>query len=66
MNDKAGTFEMTIKDGYKKGERLHGIYAIKGDVLKMCYCPVDKPRPKDFVSPKGSEVFNEEWTRTKK
>jgi uncharacterized protein (TIGR03067 family) len=63
VDDKAGTFEMTIKDGYKKGERVHGIYAIKDDTLKVCYCPTGKPRPKEFAAPKGSEVFNEVWTR---
>jgi len=62
-DDKAGTFELTIQDGYKKGERVHGIYNIEKDSLKMCYCPADKPRPKDFAAAKGSGVFNEVWTR---
>jgi len=66
VDQKAGTFEMTIKDGYKKGERVHGIYSIDGDSLKLCYGPAAKPRPKEFAAPKGSEVFNELWSRGKK
>lgn len=63
VDDHAGTFEMTIKDGYKKGERIHGIYAIKDETLKLCYGPAGKPRPIEFAAPKGSEVFNEVWAR---
>jgi uncharacterized protein (TIGR03067 family) len=63
VDDKAGTFTMTIQDGYRKGEVVHGIYAIEKDTLKMCYGPADKPRPKQFAAPEGSKVFNETWTR---
>jgi len=63
VNDKAGTFVMTIQDGYRKGESVHGIYKFENDSLKMCYGPAAKPRPTEFAAPKGSEVFNETWQR---
>jgi uncharacterized protein (TIGR03067 family) len=63
VNDKAGTFVMTIQDGYRKGEKVHGIYKIDNDALRMCYGPASKPRPTEFAAPKGSEVFNETWQR---
>src|SRR5579885_3274402 len=30
-------FELTIKDGQKKGERRHGIYEFKDGQLRLCY-----------------------------
>jgi uncharacterized protein (TIGR03067 family) len=63
VDDKAMTFVMTIQDGYRKGERVHGIYKIENDTLRMCYGPANKPRPTEFAAPKGSEVFNEVWAR---
>jgi uncharacterized protein (TIGR03067 family) len=63
VNEKEGTFAMTIQDGYRKGEQIHGIYKIENDTLRMCYGPAAKPRPQQFNAPKGSEVFNETWQR---
>jgi uncharacterized protein (TIGR03067 family) len=55
-------FELTVKDGEKKGQRRHGIYELKEGQLKVCYGPVEKPRPTKFEAPAGSEYFYETWT----
>lgn len=55
------TFEMTVREGQKKGLKVHGIYEVKGDKLKLCYVPADKPRPAKFEAPAGSGVFCEVW-----
>lgn len=65
-DEKAGTFELTMSEGVKKGERVHGIFAFDGDQMKLCYGPADKPRPTKFEAAKGSGTFNEVWTRHKK
>lgn len=65
VDEKAGTFALSITDGQKKGEKVHGIYELKGDTLKLCYAPADQPRPTKFDAPKGGTAFNEEWARAK-
>lgn len=65
VDEKAGTFALHITDGQKKGEKVHGIYELKGDTLKLCYAPADQPRPTKFEAPKGGVSFNEEWARAK-
>ena len=65
-DEKGGTFELTMSEGFKKGEKVHGIFAFDGDQMKLCYGPADKPRPTKFEAPKGSGTFNEVWTRHKK
>ncbi len=61
-----GTFEISIKDGQKKGEKVHGIYELKDGVLRLCYGPSDKARPAAFASPAGSGYFCETWAAAKK
>jgi uncharacterized protein (TIGR03067 family) len=61
-----GTFEVAIKDGEKKGEKVHGIYELKDGVLRLCYGPGDKTRPVAFASLAGSGYFLESWTAEKK
>lgn len=60
------TFEVTIKDGQKKGEKVHGIYELKDGTLRVCYGPADKARPTAFASPADSGYFNEVWAAAKK
>ncbi|MGL6097432.1 MAG: hypothetical protein ACRC7O_16745, partial [Fimbriiglobus sp.] len=62
----AGTFELNVKDGQRKGERRHGIYSVSGGSLRLCYGPADKPRPATYAAPKGSGMFNEVWVAEKK
>ena len=66
VDEKAGTFELTIKDGGKKGDRRHGIFELTETGLKMCYGPADKPRPTKFEAPAGSDNFCDTWERRKK
>jgi len=61
IDPKANTFDLLVKDGSKKGERRHGIYEHKENVLKICYGPAEKPRPQKFEATKGSESFLEIW-----
>ena len=60
------TFELNVKDGQKKGERRHGIYEVTDKQLKLCYGPIEKPRPTKFEAVKDSECFLEVWTPEKK
>jgi uncharacterized protein (TIGR03067 family) len=60
------SFTLTVKDGQKKGQNLHGIYEQTGTELKICYGPADKPRPTTFNAAKGSGCFCEVWVREKK
>ena len=64
--EKAGTFELTIKDGIKKGTKLHGIYELGKTSMKICYAPSEKPRPTKFESPAGAETFCDTYERHKK
>lgn len=66
LDPAAKTFSLTVKDGRKKGQLLHGIYERTGDTLKICYGPADKPRPTTFAATKGSGYFHEVWTAEKK
>lgn len=65
VDEKAGTFAMTIASGHGEGKKVHGVYEVTADKLKLCYGPADKPRPTKFESAKGSGVFHEEWSRVK-
>lgn len=56
------SFELTVKDGEKKGFKRHGIYELKDGHLKLCYGPTEKPRPTRFESAPGSQYFLETWT----
>jgi uncharacterized protein (TIGR03067 family) len=66
FDTQTGMFEMTIKDGQKKGEKIHGIYELKEGTLKVCYCLTTKTRPTKFESPAGSGFFLETWGAVKK
>ena len=58
---KSITFEFAT--GELKGNKRHGIYELAGNQLKMCYGPVEKPKPTKFESPAGSGYFLETWAR---
>lgn len=66
LDPAAHTFELTVRDGQKKGDRRHGIYELSGATMKLCYGPIDKPRPTTFAAPKGSGVFLETWAVEKR
>ena len=58
---KSITFEFAT--GELKGQKRHGIYEIAGNQLKLCYGPVDKPKPTEFKAPPKSGFFLETWAK---
>jgi uncharacterized protein (TIGR03067 family) len=58
---KSITFE--FPDGPLKGQKRHGIYELAGNQLRLCYGPVDKPKPTEFKALPGSGYFLETWAR---
>jgi uncharacterized protein (TIGR03067 family) len=58
---KGITFE--IAEGSNKGAKQHGIYEIAGNQLKLCYGPVEKPKPTEFKSTVGNGYILETWAR---
>ena len=62
LDPASKSFELTVKDGDKKGQKRHGICEVTDGQLKICYGPAEKPRPSKFESPPGSEYFLETWT----
>ena len=58
---KGITFELC--EGRLKGAKQHGIYEIAGNQLKLCYGPIDKPKPTEFKSAPGSSHILETWAR---
>ncbi|HET6573496.1 MAG TPA: TIGR03067 domain-containing protein, partial [Fimbriiglobus sp.] len=59
LDQASKTFELTVKDGEKKGQKRHGIYEVADGKLRICYGPSEKPRPTKFEAPPGSEYFLE-------
>lgn len=66
IDPAARTFELAVKQGFKKGQKLHGIYEHSSNELKLCYGPAERPRPTKFEAPKGSDYFCEEWVPEKR
>ncbi|MDB5313330.1 MAG: hypothetical protein JWO38_7532 [Gemmataceae bacterium] len=58
---KSITFEFAT--GELKGHKRHGIYEVAGNQLKLCYGPVEKPKPTQFAAPAGSGLFLEVWAK---
>ncbi len=61
---KGVTFEFA--GGNLKGQKRHGIYEVAGNELKLCYGPVERPRPTQFAAPAGSGHFFEVWAKQPK
>jgi uncharacterized protein (TIGR03067 family) len=57
--------DITAPEGEQAGKTSKGIYALEGDVLKMCYTNPDQDRPKDFESKPGSGATLVIWKRSK-
>lgn len=66
VDAKTNTFVLTFQGGVKNGQKVHGIYELKGDELKVCYTEELNPKPTKFESMKGTPVFLESWKRVKK
>ena len=65
LDDKTAPKSITFEfaDGPLKGKKSHGIYELAGNQLKVCYGPVDRPKPTRFESPASSGYFLETWAR---
>ena len=66
VDPATNSFTLTVEDGYRKGERMHGIYSLAGSRMRVCYGPESAPRPTTFDAPKGSQLFCETWVNEKK
>lgn len=66
LDSATHTITFEFADGPLKGKKSHGIYEVAGNQLKMCYGPLDKPKPTKFESPAGSGYFLETWARQQK
>jgi|YNPBryunderm2012_1023409.scaffolds.fasta_scaffold28781_2 uncharacterized protein (TIGR03067 family) len=66
LQQEPRTFELLITDGFRKGQRLHGIYDFAGERLRICYGPAELPRPTTFDAPKDSGRFCETWRKEAK
>jgi uncharacterized protein (TIGR03067 family) len=51
------TVDAKVTEGEGRGTTMLGIYEIKGDVLRACFDPSGKKRPKEFKSEEGSGTF---------
>ena len=61
---KTITFEFAR--GPLAGQKRHGIYEVAGSQLKLCYGPVEKPKPATFAAPANSGLFLEVWGKQSK
>ena len=60
LDPASKSFELTVKDGDKKGQKRHGIYEHKNGQLKLCYGPARSPvRP----SSKPRREASTSWKR---
>jgi len=57
---------MVGTEGDLAGKEAHGIIAVEGDTLKICYTMPGKPRPGSFASATNSEAYLIIWKREKK
>jgi uncharacterized protein (TIGR03067 family) len=48
------TIDVIPDGGPNRGERVLGIYKLKGDTLTICMAAFGQPRPKEFKAEKGS------------
>jgi uncharacterized protein (TIGR03067 family) len=63
---KVKEIDVTLKVGPQKGRTDRGIYSIDGDSLKICIqSDKDSPRPREFRSPAGSDLWLVTLQRTK-
>ena len=60
------TIVFEFADGPLKGQKRHGIYELAGNQLRLCYGPVDKPKPTEFKAPANSGYFLETWAKQPK
>ena len=63
---KIKEIDLTLKVGAKAGKVDRGIYQFDGDTLRICIqSNKDEPRPREFRSPAGSDLWLVVLQRTK-
>jgi uncharacterized protein (TIGR03067 family) len=65
-SETPGHIDMIGTEGDAAGKTAPGIYAIEGDMLKVCYVMPGGERPKTFESGAGSGVYLVTWKRAEK
>jgi uncharacterized protein (TIGR03067 family) len=50
---KPGHVDAIVTEGEDKGNKMLGIYEMKGDKMKVCFDPKGKERPKSFKAGEG-------------
>jgi uncharacterized protein (TIGR03067 family) len=63
---KPKAIDFEVIDGQGKGTKLHGIYEIDGDTMKICLTVADKDRPTDFTTKADGGRTLTVWKRVKK
>jgi uncharacterized protein (TIGR03067 family) len=63
---KPRSVDITVTSGVQKGEKMEGIYEIKGNKLKLCIKVLGAERPTKFESPSGESIALIEFERVKK
>jgi len=61
---KPKTIDYTITDGPNKGKMQLGIYEFDGELVRFCFAPPGKDRPKEFASKAGDEHVLSTWKKT--
>lgn len=59
------TLDIYGGEGPNAGKHFPCIYDLQGDVLKVCYQLGDGPRPTEFKSPSGTQIFLVTYHRKK-
>ena len=62
-NKSPKEIDSTHVEGPLKGQSYLGIYKIENDVWTVCFAPPGKPRPRDFSTKAGSDVFVHVWKK---
>ena len=57
------TIDAVRTEGPSKGKAMRGIYAFAGDKQNVCFAPVGKERPTDFISKAGTGHVLTVWKR---
>jgi len=62
---KPKTIDITGTEGPNVGKTIPAIYELNGDTLRICYALGGGPRPTEFKSPAGTQVFLVTYKRKK-
>jgi uncharacterized protein (TIGR03067 family) len=63
---KPKAIDLVSLEGPTTGQKLHGIYELDGETVRICFASADKDRPTDFTTKEGSGRTLSVWKRVKK